>query len=408
MKDILSVMNILTALFLLYMVECKNVLLIGDSVDRNMVTYWCKKHGIEKDVSTWGNPNIRNGRKSKQPTTFCNNTAGDYFAAVHIFGSSDGPYLWVDTDKFSATSIRMRLSIEAIREIGPLDEVIYNSELWDMRPQYVLQDVEKKFEDDVRSYEKNLSVIEHDTNIRLDELVALIGDTDVKLGLRTSPWSLGYGLAGVGVLFHEYNAMLRRISVAKNLTFYDYDSDLWSAVNYNYSLHNIVFYDVAHPSHMNSLLAGEKIMGSRYSKFYHSNSPQKTNCLYSTLDPSNESVMNLLHKCPLFSISLLCATDSDQGNTGYPNSNSYSNSNSNSNTPYKIGSIGNNTLETIHLDRLYYSDVRNGTRYMWSNLTSAFLLHHRLGAGDVFRVPRNVLDSITTLGTISSETFLTY
>ena len=399
MKDsrvISSFMKILTALSLLYVAECKNVLLIGDSVDRNMVTYWCKKHGVVKTASTWGNPNIRDGRKSKQPTSFCNNSAGDYFAAVHIFGSSNGPYLWVDTDKFSATSIRMKLAVDSTKEIGPLDEVIYNSELWDMRPQFVQKELEKKYELEVKSYEKNLTIIEQDTNLRLDELVAMIGD-NVKLGLRTSAWSPGYGYFGaVGELFRDYNTMLRRLSVERNLTLYDYDSDLWSAVSYNYSMHSVLFLDIAHPSHVNSLLAGEKIMGQRFTKFYHTNTPQMTNSLCSTLNSTNESVMNLLHRCTNYSISLLYAIDSDRDDEEH------------SNIPYNISTSRNDSLEHIPLDKLYYSDVRNSTRYIWTNLTHAFLLHHRLGVADILKVRKNVLDSLVIFGTVSSQAFLNF
>lgn len=389
---------LLLATYVIRTTQGKNLLLIGDSIDRYVVTNWCKEHGLKKSAHVWGTSNIGIQKGSKQSSAFCKSSAGHNFASIHIFGSSEGPYLWINKDKFTATSVRTKMAIEQFQQMCPLDEVIFSAALWDMRPQHVLENFGSKgnYYFDTDLYMRNLSAIEYDTEKRLDEIVTLIGDK-VQLGLRTTAWSPGYLHTGVGAMFREYNEMLRRLSISRNLTLYDYDSDMWSSVNYNYSQHDALFLDNIHPKHEISLLVGEKLVGQRFSKFYHTRrGPSVTVCSnpnassWLSSSSSHQNTDDLLHRCSNLTISLIAESSPD--NQDY------------SNSPFQIGANRQESLEAIDFNNLYYSEMINGTRLLWSNLTSAFLYNRTLGPGDIFRVPNNVLKTLVNLGPIPSTT----
>lgn len=66
----------------------------------------------------------------------------------------------------------------------------------------------------------------------------------VDVGLWNTPLSPFYQVRDArGMLFYSSNEMIRNISKNRNITFYDYDNDLWDSVNYNYSLQPLLFYD---------------------------------------------------------------------------------------------------------------------------------------------------------------------
>ena len=100
---------LLLATYVIHTTQGKNLLLIGDSIDRHIVTNWCKEHGLEKTSHVWGTSNIGLAKGAKQSSAFCKSSAGHNLASIHIFASSEGPYLWVQNDKFTATTSNVML-----------------------------------------------------------------------------------------------------------------------------------------------------------------------------------------------------------------------------------------------------------------------------------------------------------
>lgn len=370
-------------------VQSRKLLLIGDSVDRLTVTAWCNRHGTHKISANWGDASMKYGRKSKQPTSVCNNTRGDSIASVHIFGSSNGPYLWVDNDKFTGTAQRIRHALQLYStQFGHVDQIIFNAVLWDLRPQFVIGENDTDSKSAV-PYLKTLKTMESDVNSRLDELLEVVG-SKVDVGVRNTPYSPGYEEKGLGPLYRDYNQMMRKIARNRNITFYDYDFDLWSSVKYDYRKHKDVFADISHPKPSYNRAAAEKMLGQRYSRFYQNNMVVKdnSNCSFSLNMTSSSSFSFLLNNCPNLSISLIQVVDDEKINDGV-------------NDPYDITSYGYYLTKKYDIESLYFSNIVNGTRCIWNNVSEQFLLKHSIGSADIYRIPMNVLSSMKLLGSAS-------
>ena len=368
----------------------KNLLLIGDSVDRLIVAAWCSKHGIHKVPINWGDEIMKSGRKSKQPTSICNNTEGDSIASLHIFGSSNGPYLWVDHDKSTGTSNRIQLALQLYsQQIGRVDQIIFNTVLWDMRPQFVMGDNDTNYKVAAAPFVKTLQTMEIDVISRLDELVKTVG-LGVDVGIRNTPYSPGYGTKGIGQLYHDYNQMMRKIARNRSMTFYDYDFDLWSSVKFDYKKQPDLFVDISHPRSSYNRAAGEKMLGNKFSRFYQNEiSIRKDNrCTFGRNSSTNDSFAYILNECPHLSISLLQVTESNDIDSEL-------------NSPYDINYHNYYLNNKCEVENLYYSNIVNGTRYIWNNLSEQFLLRRSLGSADIFRIPPHALSNLTMLGSSS-------
>lgn len=123
-------------------VYSEKVLLIGDSIDRMITHQWCYSNHLK--IYHWGEGTIKDGDPYvKQPSFYCRRPYdNDSLAAVHIFSSKPyGPYYLISSknDKYVDTSIRIIKAIELyIKEYGIPNKVIFNTELWDLRPFYAL------------------------------------------------------------------------------------------------------------------------------------------------------------------------------------------------------------------------------------------------------------------------------
>ena len=140
----ISDMNLIKFLFLVlfaitlsqFAAVGKNVvLLIGDSVDRGTVHSWCVLQGLEKIPPTaiiwaWGDSNIKYGDHTKQPSVICVNLINNNtLAALHIFGSKNGGYLYVNPrDYYAKTVPRVQLALRLFYEqIGPPDQIFFST-----------------------------------------------------------------------------------------------------------------------------------------------------------------------------------------------------------------------------------------------------------------------------------------
>ena len=370
-----------------------NLLLIGDSLDRHIVTSWCRQHGVTKDALLWGHKDIMYGRKAKQPTVFCNSSNGDSIASLHVFGSSNGPYLWIQEDKASSTTPRIKLALQSYEEqIGKVDTVIFNAVHWDLRP----QTVEDEFRNttiniNVEPFLRSLETMKNDTNDRLDELIKLVG-VNVVVGLRNSPYALCYNESSAGKLLREYNNMVRSVAKSRNLTFYDYDNDLWSSVGYNYSMRPHVFEDLSHPKPYYSRSAGEKLLRRKYSQMVEYTAPAKNRCSFGSVPLPYEGIHYLIHNCTNITVSLLLPNEFKSDDIGkgmrYP-----------LNTFNTTAAVDNSSY-FMDIKNLYYTENTNGTRYTYTGVTEEFLLSRHLGPADIFMVPIGIIQSIIPNGSI--------
>lgn len=123
-------------------VDSEKVLLIGDSIDRMITHQWCYSNHLK--IYHWGEGTIKDGDPYvKQPSFYCRRSYdNDSLAAVHIFSSKPyGPYYLVSSkgDPYVDTSIRVVKALECyIKEYGIPNKVLFNTELWDLRPFYAL------------------------------------------------------------------------------------------------------------------------------------------------------------------------------------------------------------------------------------------------------------------------------
>lgn len=341
------------------------ILMFGDSVDRLIVAEWCSLLNIK--TSQWGDYSIRYGDgRTKQPSMMCENPkTGDSIAALHIFGSKPfGPYLWVETerDKFAKTVPRIQKAIELyINQFDMPTIVFYNSILWDLRIFYVNGGLNETSPD----FNSTLDTWNYDVNERIDDFFKIFEGTNVKIGLRTSPY---YNDNNVGFLMTQYNILMRNIAKNRNLTLYDFDLDVWSTgfVNYNYDFHDMLFRDSCHPKRIFMIRAAEKLLGYRYTSYYnyfnnHITIQNSTSlCQYNVY--RNQDHLDL-QDCANFSIELVQSSQYD-------------------------------TASESTLNEVFFLSNLNDTLYRWNKVTSMFLLKTCFSPGDILSVHNNSIDAL--------------
>ena len=77
--------------------QAKQVLILGDSVDRHIVEDWCmwaNSSSFHTTIQKWGPPSLNyGGISSIISPSYCTNARGDHISSLHLFGSSaHGPY----------------------------------------------------------------------------------------------------------------------------------------------------------------------------------------------------------------------------------------------------------------------------------------------------------------------------
>ena len=177
-----------------YFILARNVLLIGDSVDRYIVSDWCSMDAYMDGIpgshaNPWGDGSIKYGDKTKQPALFCrrgNNT----LSSLHVFGSAPyGPYLWVENtrDRLANTVPRIEKALALYQDqIGMPDIILFTSILWDIRPLVVsgavdyLNDTSVEWNETISTFRKN-------TNDRILGIKKLSNQTTTLVGFRTNP-----------------------------------------------------------------------------------------------------------------------------------------------------------------------------------------------------------------------------
>jgi hypothetical protein len=237
-------------------VASDSVLLLGDSIDRHTVLEWCelkRKQGIKTISSEWGASSLKYSNiHGRQASFFCS-TMNDSIAFVHIFGSNaTGPYRKHfgngEVDPYQNTNARLNLSISLYQsKFGVPDRIIFHTGLWDVGNLQIY-----------RFTRKAMDLFTVNTNLRIEEIQQMVGKR-VDVGLRTAAYS-----AASAKLTTVFNKVIRQIAIEKNLTLYDLDHDVWSTVDFDYSLESTLFQDYVHPkpAYLNSI--GEKLLGYQF------------------------------------------------------------------------------------------------------------------------------------------------
>jgi hypothetical protein len=234
---------------------CYNLLLLGDSVDRLTAIEWCelkKRQGyITLAQDFWSDTLTYKNDKGRVATYYCK-ANGNTIAFVHIFGSNaTGPYLnnAGKEEIFGDTKARLNHSVLQYQSLfGVIDRIILQTAMWDRH--YISQN----------HIDAETFMFRNNMLLRIDELKHITKNkTDI--GLRTAVWS-----AHSGLLLHKFNCIIREIVIEKNMSFYDFDHDVWSTVNFDYSKESFLFQDLIHPKQMYTAMAGEKMLGSQFSK----------------------------------------------------------------------------------------------------------------------------------------------
>lgn len=228
----------------------------------------------------------------------CKSGKGNYVASfVHVFGSSNGPYLYMDHSiPILPTNERIQKSLDyLIKEVNIPTRIVLCTILWDFRPfrsdvlfelwkdnnnsyipflDFRKQYIEREGPSFLRKFEK-------DTNARIDEIISLVqyhnsvSNNDdyvlTNIGLRTTPY-----YSDGGDLVRSMNDIVRKISSYRNLSLYDLDIDVWSKGNFNYSHHDFLFKDLQHPKGIIIHQNINKMMGRQFSLYYHYNSNSTT------------------------------------------------------------------------------------------------------------------------------------
>ena len=393
--------------FILVMCDAREMLLIfGDSVDRMGICDWCDvQNNFEGGNShQWGDHTIKYGGQhgTKMPSYYCVNSHGDSVAFLHIFGSSNGPYLWVDTQKdhLAATIPRIKKGTELyLGQFGPPTRIIFASALWDLRPyrkdvltiEYEKPLIAKQnitFEEYRTRIinEKSPSLIQNyknDVISRMKEIKEIVGPS-VNLGLRTAAW-----YEDAGVLLHMINNATRELSKAENLTLYDLDRDLWSLVKFDYSQHKQLFRDSMHPNPFVCAPAADKMLGRRFSNYYYSRGTRSYHNTSSSDDPlsstTNASLSSSAQAAPT-SFSSFVLKNADYYLMS-PN--------------YTISLLRVVPKDPTAAATIFYSYFETNTqaRVLWTNISLLDLFNYfKLGFGDVLDVSEELAANFSSRG----------
>lgn len=267
-----------------------------------MLEDWCMFYN--QTIETWGEFLVTTkndmvfelNHKSRWNTPFyCRNKANDSIASVHLLGSaSNGPYYYNQNGTFFETPYRIQKSISWYAEkYGVPDRILFHTLLWDKQKVYeeyfplVIESSNTEiWQSTIRNYEIN-------TNKRINEIIELLREfypsSSIELGLRTSVWKTDRCEGG---LLDLMNKMTVNIAKYRNLSFYDYDRDAWSIVNFDRNYQSYLFRDKLHPNKILSVSAAKKLLNMQYTRNYYFMNMS----LYSVL--SNDAIVNI-HKSKL-------------------------------------------------------------------------------------------------------------
>ena len=278
--------------------ETYRLMLIGDSIDRYITVEWCN------NMVQMGRP-ISRGQIAENLIKYpLHSNIGAYYCVshdtndsiwfLHIFGSNDtGPYRYTTDGKMTPdwfglvedhdlinTPARIKAGMELFCQLFPRyfpDRIFFNSVLWDL---VLLRQTNNGTMISDGSY---LQWFRRNLNQRLDDLInytrVLSFRTGTKMpgiGLKTvlsNPLlngSIAFNVASVELsVFQAFNREIVQTAIARNLSFFDFNRDSWSTVQWNYSRSSEIFRDDAHQNSRHSIRIADKLLGLSYSRYYY-------------------------------------------------------------------------------------------------------------------------------------------
>jgi hypothetical protein len=266
-----------------------DLFLIGDSVDRYTIIEWCdlKSKGCEnanctdwvRNVSIIGPPAKHNGN------LHCRIGDDSITYSLNCGSSPRGPYqkgYCPPSDPFGATTVLIpRLIGLYFDRIGVPDLVVYHSALWDIQYLYQKNGIRmNQIRGDLSTplsngWNASLAEFENNLNGRVSDIERSIASNVVNksIDMSSRPGGISVGLRtavanrACGPLLRGFNGIIRKTAVSRNLTLYDFDSDVWSSVDWDiHAEHQYkIFRDHIHPSTVFVQLAAEKLLGGIFS-----------------------------------------------------------------------------------------------------------------------------------------------
>lgn len=256
----------------------ESILLIGDSLDRNIEEDWCKYHNKTGRMMErgWGDDTIQYGGNYgvlRSPSYCVNLDSNESIAALHTYGSSEnGPYSpnhWQKqngTINESGKRIEMGLT-QYIDTFGLPNRVFYQANNWDCQLLRETHRINLLTDDDKQFISKEFA---SNSNQRIDQILKHIDNykttnkinKDVIVGIRTSPFS------SIMYSCPMFNKVLLDIAVERSLIVYDYNADVWSLFA-DRNPADVIQYvmranDCCHPKSYFSASAGDKLLGNHY------------------------------------------------------------------------------------------------------------------------------------------------
>lgn len=361
-----------------------SIFLIGDSVDRFTVHDWCEYHGwrqktkaVEED---WGDESLLLHElprdHDKIPFLLCRSPANDSIAFVHIYGSSpEPPYLKVYkcSTPTCPTPARIQRALELYyQKVGPPDMIILHTIQWDAQKflrrgsdySTITEPVFNATLRDFQSYTNGHLDAIFNTSLRLSRVASACPP---ELALRTAIANE----AGT-LLVASMNEVYRGIAQMRNITLWDVDNDVWSALGWrrhDAAAHSVIFRDYIHANPYFLAAAGEKMLRNRYSSYFierrqHNDCPTRRPPKPPRFGSSSSSSPQPLPGARVQTVHLIAATDDPR---------------------------------TV----FYFAPPGFGVR-RWGNASQGFQEQLFLGAADVYLLPKADLETIPVVGNISA------
>ena len=389
-----------------------HVLLLGDSIDRHIVEDWCllSSKGARRIIpyeSLFNDGSLRY-QQSHVSMNLCSNNRGDSLAFVHHFGSHPwGPYHSIGnvnnrSDPLISTLPRLERAIQLyMNKVGRPSRIFYNSELWDAVAIYshamsvgndnITIPTSPLYQENLRSFEMRLheridgilgAVALYDASMRSNNTIPLsLPLPPVEVALRTTCWVVKHADR-----LRDYNDIIRRVSLSRNLTLYDFDRDCWGTMkdhppNSGY----FILRDFIHPRTYFTGPAGEKMLCNVYSSFfyYRGTHPATLSKLAMLQASFSNKHANNLDLTTVMKVSLLRVRGINETRQEYDRMHGIS-------APWSLEKVlpdeaGSNTFFTAVLD---------GKRYRWPNATLGFMHDYALLLGDIYYVTQEEMNDI--------------
>ena len=383
-----------------------HVLLLGDSVDRHIVEDWCllSSKGPRRIIpyeSVFDDGSLHY-QQSHVAMNLCSNKNGDSLAFVHHFGSHPfGPYISIGkvnnrSDPLISTKPRLERAIQLyMKKVGRPSRIFYNSELWDAVAIY--SHAMTVGNDNITIptnplYQENLRTFEMRLHERIDGILETVALYDASMGsntttlplppvevaLRTTCWVVKHADR-----VRDYNDIVRRVSLQRNLTLYDFDRDCWGTMkdhppNSGY----FILRDFIHPRTVFTGPAGEKMLCNVYSSFFYYRGNQSvTLSKLAILQASFSNNTNLDET--VMKVSLLRVRGMNETHQEYDRMNGIS-------APWSP----EKTLPDEAGRNTFFTAVLDGKRYRWPNASLSFMHDYSLHLGDIYYVTQEEMNEV--------------